>query len=77
MEWVKNEFGVEIIYINYKDMIDIENIDVIFIVVLILFYLEMMIYVMNVGLNVFCEKLLGFDFNEVDEMVKVIKLYFN
>lgn len=77
LEWAKNELGVETTYTNYKDMIDTENIDAIFIVAPTPFHPEMTIYAMNAGLNVFCEKPLGLDSNEVDEMAKVIKSHPN
>ena len=53
LEWAKNELGVETTYTNYKDMIDTENIDAIFIVAPTPFHPEMTIYAMNAGLNVF------------------------
>lgn len=73
LQWAHDELGVETTYKDYKEMIDKENIDTIFIVAPTPFHPEMTIYAMNAGLNVFCEKPLGLDFDEVAEMAKVIK----
>ncbi|WP_436678264.1 Gfo/Idh/MocA family protein [Lactiplantibacillus argentoratensis] len=73
LQWAHDELGVETTYKDYKEMIDKENIDTIFIVAPTPFHPEMTIYAMNAGLNVFCEKPLGLGFDEVAEMAKVIK----
>lgn len=72
LKWAHDELGVANTYIDYKEMIDKEDIDAIFIVAPTPFHPEMTIYSMNAGLNVFCEKPLGLDLDEVTEMATVI-----
>ncbi|MFC6323872.1 Gfo/Idh/MocA family protein [Companilactobacillus baiquanensis] len=72
LKWAHNDLGVANTYKDYKEMIDKEDIDAIFIVAPTPFHPEMTIYAMNAGLNVFCEKPLGLDFDEVNKMADVI-----
>lgn len=73
LKWAQDELGVKTTYTNYKDMIDTEDLDVIFIVAPTPFHPEMTIYAINAGLSVFCEKPLGLDLEKVDEMAEVIR----
>ena len=75
--WVRKELGVPKVYKDYKKMIDEEQIDAIFIVAPTPLHPEMVTYAMNAGLHVFCEKPLGLDLDEVNNMVKVIKKHPN
>ncbi|AKP67873.1 Gfo/Idh/MocA family oxidoreductase [Companilactobacillus ginsenosidimutans] len=72
LKWAHDDLGVANTYKDYKEMIDKEDIDAVFIVAPTPFHPEMTIYAMNAGLNVFCEKPLGLDLNEVNKMAEVI-----
>lgn len=73
LEWSKRELGVQRTYIDYKKMIDQEDLDAIFIVAPTPFHPEMTIYSLDAGLNVFCEKPLGLDMDQVNAMATAIK----
>ncbi|ETY75663.1 myo-inositol 2-dehydrogenase [Lactiplantibacillus fabifermentans T30PCM01] len=73
LKWAHDDLGVANTYKDYREMIDKEAIDAVFIVAPTPFHPEMTIYAMNAGLNVFCEKPLGLDLEEVNKMATVIK----
>lgn len=77
LKWAHDDLDVESTYHDYKEMIDKENLDVIFIVAPTPFHPEMTIYAMEAGLHVFCEKPLGLDDIEVAKMADTIREHNN
>lgn len=73
LAWAREKLGVPNTYKDYKEMINKENLDAIFIVTPTPLHPEMTIYALNHGLHVFCEKPLSTKLEDLPEMVKCIK----
>jgi myo-inositol 2-dehydrogenase/D-chiro-inositol 1-dehydrogenase len=73
LAWARNELGVPHTYKDYKEMIEKENLDAIFIVAPTPLHPEMTIYCLNKGLHVFCEKPMSTKLEDLPAMVKCIK----
>lgn len=67
-----SRFGAKA-YKDWQMMINQENLDAIIIASPTAFHPEMTIYAMAHGLNVFCEKPMGIDIREIEQMVATIR----
>lgn len=69
-----NHFQVPNTYLNYKEMIDYENLDIVSICTWPALHKEMVLYAAKAGVKmIWCEKPMAVGIDEVDEMVRVCR----
>ena len=62
-------------YVNYKELLDKENLDIIFVCLTNNIAAEVTINSLKKGLHVFCEKPPGMNVQEIEEVIKIEKSF--